>query len=380
MNKQIKVTLLLVLVLTQISSFGIWFIPSHALMSCSGPFQTVAPPLIDLKGDEYVRLGVTPTGKAGGLYPNGSNTRPSLHNDDGLRQAADIQPLDGDGNVDEVNGRVIMLTIGMSNTDQESKNFLLQVRDDKSNPGGIVEESFFVVNGAEPGQSADKWVDPNDPNWQAAKDRLDQIQAGGEPGLTPQQVQVVWIKQAHPMLNRTTAFPNHAEDLQADLEQIVQNVMVHFPNVKIAYLSSRTRSYGYWDGTPDDWGFLSPEPAAYETGFAVKWLIEEQINGKGSLNFNPANGDVMAPYLSWGPYIWTDDSPRSDGFVWTQEDLENDCTHPSDSGEEKIGQALFDFFSSDETAVSWFTGAPLDPPDPPAPSDFLNYLPWVVRP
>jgi hypothetical protein len=47
-----------------------------------------------------------------------------------------------------------------------------------------------------------------------------------------------------------------------NLEAIARNLRTHYPNLKIAFFSSRTRSYTYWRG-------LSPEPLAFETGFAV---------------------------------------------------------------------------------------------------------------
>ncbi len=59
-----------------------------------------------------------------------------------------------------------------------------------------------------------------------------------------------------------------------------------FPNLKIAYLSSRI--YGGWAASP-----LNPEPHAYEEGFSVKWLIADQIAGKPGkpgLNYDPAKG------------------------------------------------------------------------------------------
>ncbi len=61
-----------------------------------------------------------------------------------------------------------------------------------------------------------------------------------------------------------------------------------FPNLRIAYVSSQT--YGGYATTP-----LNPEPFAYESGFAVKWLIADQISGKPDLNYNPAKGFVRAP-------------------------------------------------------------------------------------
>nr|NIW44804.1 hypothetical protein [Gammaproteobacteria bacterium] len=94
---------------------------------------------------------------------------------------------------------------------------------------------------------------------------------------------------------------------------------------------------------------------AFETGFAVKWLIEQQINGDPELNFNPDNGDVLAPYLTWGPYLWIDgQNPREDGRVWLQEDLRGDCTHPSESGANKVADMMLEFFLTDPTTHSWF--------------------------
>jgi hypothetical protein len=61
-------------------------------------------------------------------------------------------------------------------------------------------------------------------------------------------------------------FPKAALKLQGDLETVVHNLKLHFPNIKIAYFSSRTRAYVYWEGA-------NPEPGAFETGLAVKWMI-----------------------------------------------------------------------------------------------------------
>lgn len=65
-------------------------------------------------------------------------------------------------------------------------------------------------------------------------------------------------------------------------------------------MTSRDRAY------TDFPNVLNPEPFAYETGFSVQWTIADQINATGDLNFDPAKGAVVAPYLSRGPYIWAD--------------------------------------------------------------------------
>ena len=122
-----------------------------------------------------------------------------------------------------------------------------------------------------------------------------------------------------------------------------------FPNLKLVYLSSRT--FGGYARTP-----LNPEPYAYESGFAVKWLIEQQLRGDPELNDNPARGPVKAPWLSWGPYLWANGATkRADGFYALPEDFrENDRTHPSAEGCRKLAAELVKFFRSDSTTRTWF--------------------------
>ena len=43
---------------------------------------------------------------------------------------------------------------------------------------------------------------------------------------------------------------------------------------------------------------LNPEPYAYESGFAMKWLINSKIRGD-SLNYDSNRGPFEAPWLSW---------------------------------------------------------------------------------
>ncbi len=307
--------------------------PSYAQSICAGEFISVSPALNDLGNSEYIRMDGTETGVIGGLYPEGNNLRPAPHEAAGVALAQQIQPLNTSGEPDE-NGRIALVSIGMSNTAAEFIEFIrLWRNDDTINP------ALAVVNGAQPGQTAEIWRDPNAQVWQD----LDNFLLSG--GLNPLQVQVAWVKltQIGP-----GDFPAKAEALQDDLEQVARNLKARYPNVKIAYFSSRTRSYTYWQG-------LSPEPTAFETAFAVRWMLEKQINGDPTLNFDPTNGPVLAPYLSWGPYLWIDGlNPRSDGQTWPPENLVGDCTHPSDAGELQVANMLMNFFKTDTTAVPWF--------------------------
>src|SRR5439155_26555370 len=97
----------------------------------------------------------------------------------------------------------------------------------------------------------------------------------------------------------------------------------------------------------------------FESGFSVKWLIEKQING--NLNYDTNKGPAVVPWLSWGPYLWADGTaPRGDGFTWLDSDLQNDCTHPSDTGGvPKVARELLAFFKTDPTTTSWFLKKPV---------------------
>src|SRR5262245_3354051 len=56
----------------------------------------------------------------GGLYPNGANTRPPAHAAAGLQIATnEIVPLSPSGNTDTNNGKIVLLSLGVSNTTQE---------------------------------------------------------------------------------------------------------------------------------------------------------------------------------------------------------------------------------------------------------------------
>jgi len=56
------------------------------------------------------------------------------------------------------------------------------------------------------------------------------------------------------------------------MAQILRIAKSRYPNLKLVYLSCRTRAYT--TNSTD----LNPEPFAFETAFADKWVIEDQIN------------------------------------------------------------------------------------------------------
>jgi hypothetical protein len=280
-------------------------------------------PLTDLGSAQYL-------GFAGGLYPNGKNPRPSAHEDAGVALGATVQPVDRDGKP-STSGKIVMISIGMSNTSHEFSQFIrLADADARKNP------SLLMIDAARKGADATKIAALRSDYWIHVHRRL----LGFD--ISAAQVQVVWLKTA--LAEEPRGFPEKARLLQGALRSIVEIVRTKFPQLKLVYVSSRT--YGGYSETD-----LSPEPIAYESAFAVKWLIEERIN-------HPSF-DMSIPWVSWGPYLWADGlTPRSDGLLWERSDFEPDGVHPSAQGALKVATKLFEFFENDPSAQHWFLSQP----------------------
>lgn len=286
-------------------------------------------PLTELGAAKY-------KGEDGGLYGGGKNEPPPAHLEAALREAAKIQPLNADGKPAK-DGKVVLLSVGMSNTTQSYSRFKqLADRDPAKSP------QLVIVDGAQGGQTGMRWANATTPLWAEVDNRLQRA------GVSANQVQVIWMKQAEAGPANLGEFPRHALVLKTNLVASLHNLKAKFPNLRIAYLSSRT--YGGYATTS-----LNPEPFAFETAFAPRWLIQDQIAGKAELNFDPARGPVKSPLLLWGPYLWADgETPRkADGFLYRKEDFGSDGTHPTDAGRQKVADLLLKFLKSDPTA-KWF--------------------------
>jgi hypothetical protein len=292
-------------------------------------------PLTDFKPDQKYK------GEDGGLYGNNSNEPPAA-----LRKAADnaasqIVPRDAKGKPSP-DGKIALMSIGMSNTTQEFSRFIQIANADKEKSPSVV-----LVDGAQGGQAAEEWVNKIDNGTNSVWDQADHRLASA--GVTAEQVQVIWIKQALKGQGRFGAFPEHAKVLQKDLAAILTLAKKRFPNLQIAYLSSRI--YGGYAA-----GELNPEPYAYEGAFSIRWVIDDQQKGNPDLNYDPAKGDVKAPLALWGPYLWADGTKGRaiDKLVYTRQDLGPDGTHPSPTGRDKVADLLLNFLKTDPTAKPWF--------------------------
>lgn len=292
-------------------------------------------------------------GFAGKLYP-GSNAMPADHATAGAAHAAAIVPRNVAGQPDPA-GKYVLLSIGMSNTTQEFCSaastlpcdpftFMGQAAADAQ----VNRTTLVIANGAQGGKSADFWDSPTDPDYDRVRDTVLTPQ-----GLSELQVQAAWVKVANP--NPTVALPAGNSDAYRLVTQqgnIARALKVRYPNMQQVFFSCRI--YGGWAAVG-----LNPEPYAYESGLAVKWLVAAQIRQMRTGAIDPRAGDLsyntVAPWIAWGPYLWARGTePRSDGLMWLRADLGPDGTHPSNSGRQKVGTMLLSFFKTSPQSRCWF--------------------------
>jgi hypothetical protein len=286
-------------------------------------------PLTDMTaGDRY-------KGEDGGLYGGGRNEMPPELLAIARAETARIVPRDAKGQPAS-DGKIAVVSLSMSNATMEYSAFkqLADADPDKS-------RQVQIVDCAQGGQAMAQWGNPQGKAWLEADRRLTASE------VSPEQVQVVWVKLAN--VRPTGALDEHGKKLQKDTTVLLQNAHDRFPNLRIAYLSGRI--YGGWASTP-----LNPEPYAHESNIVVRWLIQDQMKGSPELNYDPARGTVKTPLVLWGPYLWADGTtPRkTDGLVWERQDLAGDGTHPSQSGRKKVADMLLHFFKDDSLARTWF--------------------------
>jgi lysophospholipase L1-like esterase len=256
----------------------------------------------------------------GGLYGGGKN-EPSTELATRAKQAlAQVRPLNAEGKP-ATDGKIVMVSLGMSNTTMEFSAFKRLADADSRKASNLV-----IVDCAQGGKTAAAWA-TNDQPWEVAMTRLK------DSGVSPAQVQVMWLKQAN--ARPSTGYPAATNQLRDDIRTDIKRAREKYPNLRMIFLSSRI--YAGYAMSP-----LNPEPYAYEGAFAVRAVIKEQ----------PADG----PVLLWGPYLWTNgEKGRAlDDLKWLREDCGPDGTHPSQKGQEKVAHQLLDFFTKNPYAKPWF--------------------------
>jgi len=178
-------------------------------------------------------------GEDGGLYGGGRNTPPAAHLSAYLEESRKIRPRDNDGKPSD-NGKIVLLSVGMSNTMIEYSQFKQTADADPQKSDRVV-----VVDGAKGARTGLAWaLDGLSLLPESEQKRLPRVLGGNivkkgygdtwstvaerlkAADVTPQQVQAVWIKQAEGYPARFGDFPAHAQILQANIVAIL-NIAKH---------------------------------------------------------------------------------------------------------------------------------------------------------
>lgn len=302
---------------------------------CSNKTSTFTR-LSDLKQGTY-------QGFVGGLYPNGHDRRPPANEAEGVKIATLMHPLNGAGDVDYANGKLVLAIFGTSATNIIAPSFIAYCGERME----ALNKKLVILNLSRDGKTIDELADPNDGYWKFVKSTITAS------GLTKEQVQLGWMQcgQRDP----PAPFPAHAIASQAMWEAAVANARATLPNFRMAWLSG-----------PLYQGYATPpltvmEPAYGEQSFAIKWAVEKYING----------GLPKLPFMSMGFDIWAPGLPRGDdGFDWDcpADVRTGDKRHPSVTGADKIAAFLFNHFRDDPCSRPWFmdlvAGGPGGAPPP----------------
>lgn len=306
-------------------------VPFYA-QDCSND-STGLIPIIDLEDGFY-------QGFQGGLY-FGSNDKPIQQVNNLNHAISNILPLNTYGLYDDNNGKIVLLSIGASNPKTEFQSFL-NITDTFS----LINPYLTIVNGGQGGKGLQKIIDPNESYWKYVDKQLTSR------AVNRFQVQVIWLEEDNTQVTNTS-FPSAPQELGTEFKALFKVLLENSPNLQICYLNAR----GY-SGFVDDVSTASSglrHPRDYYNGWAMKWLIEDQIMGDTTLTFMGTNR--KSPVLDWSAYLWSDgNNPRNDGFfMQCPDDLKpDDGLHWSPSGNDKAGNAIFDRFYSDNEARKWF--------------------------
>jgi len=238
----------------------------------------------------------------------------------------------GTPTVTETNGRIVIIAISMSNGKLEFDRFIDLYEDHPD-----VAQTIGLVNCARGGNALERWLEKQS-LWDECRDRV--IAAG----FTPDQVKVVWAKDADQFTDHGRTLPDPGADyydLVANISDLSERIGQEFPSVQAVFHSSRIYAGYVMESRQPARG----EPISYEGGLAVNAVIERWKAGELP----------DAPWIGWGPYLWANGTtPNGSGLFWIPEDFRDGGldVHPADPGQTKVADALQSFFMR----FGWYRG------------------------
>jgi hypothetical protein len=291
--------------------------------------DTVNVPINDLATGTF-------RGYEGGLFPNGTNTPSGTYGRDLLSACKSVVPIDTFG-LSSSSGSIVFISLGGSTSGHLFDSLKAKTtRSPRANPY----LQLLKCSNGYGSASVNSIMNPTDPYW----DFVTQVILGQHSSF--RQVQVVYLESDDSSVK--VNFPQRPAQLKSELQECFRTLKNKFPNIKLVYLLGRTRTFEY--GTITQKRF-NREPSPYYFGWAAKWAIEDQINGVPGTAYKGKN--AVSPLITWGWYEWGNDTPRQDGFKWTQQDT-RDGLHATPAGEDTLSTRFQNFLLTDRGASTWY--------------------------
>lgn len=273
-----------------------------------------APASFDLEGED------------GGLYHGGSNELPDAFAPIAAQVSGKIEPLDNDG-LPADDGKIGLVGVGASDMGIIWNAWRSRLSEDPD-----LSPAVKTLAAAGGGLGSLDWG----PDGAAWKSLDSQLQAAD---MTAAQVQIAWAMITLPAPGTEETLAGFVAAYTESYTRLLQAMRRAMPNMRVVFLSSRPYS-GYASGE------LCPEPFSYYTAFAVRALIDLQMDGDEQLALD------RVPFLRWGPDLWAHGtSARGDGLSWQPWDFFEDGVHVGGDGEEKAADILDAFFLAGDLAA-----------------------------
>ncbi len=295
--------------------------------------------LIDLQEGYYL-------GYQGGLYADGSNEMPYPHFSAGMNISRQVVPLNAEGVLDVADGKVGFICLGASTAGNAFNHFKSVAEDDPA-----VNPCLRFANCAVGAKGLEIMLDTVVNGWYWDDEVLPDVESAD---ITRFQVQIIWMMVTS-RVDTILVWPFQPQEVANKYEQLMPVLLAKFPNLKQVYVSGF--NYGGYADPEKEFYDMIVEPSSYWNNWSVKFLVERQIDGDPDLKFTEP--DRMAPWIGWGPHIWADGTRANqvDKLRWVCEaDYKPDGGgyHLSNSGKDKVGKLIYNFFKGSEVAADWF--------------------------
>lgn len=264
-------------------------------------------------------------GLSSGLYPWGNALIENDYKTNYINISKTITPLDKKGNP-SFKGKIVMLGIGGSHA------YIVYngIKNAWLSDAGFGKNLVFA-NAGTGGKDLPDILDPGASYWQRIVKVLDSNR------VKSSQVQVIFIIEDD-FVNRDTTI-QRAYAIKDQYITLLTTIRSKYPNCKMILVADRGYA-GYSTLSKYD------EPKGYLNGWAVKFVVEDFINGT----------IPQMPFINWFEYYWANgEEPRWDGLTYLSSDfVAPEFAHITTQKANELGIVTHAKLKADAGVVNWY--------------------------